>query len=852
MKKTSLAGIWSLTGTPDNSKKNITCHAEIPGDFHSALLKESLITDPYYAKNEADELWIGKTDWTIERNFDFKNEAGHKTYIVMTFVDTCFTVSINEKIVGNGNNMFCKYRFDITDFLKEGQNTISIHFISAEKFAAEESKKIGYPIPTMEYPIQSSHRNLVRKVQCHAGWDWGPCLLVSGIYGTIDLETTETGWFNSLTVRYTKNKEQKNIIWTVKATLNYEAINSVNRNFIFQLTGNDCMLPEKKVSFNLIPGKNKIECDFQIQNPVLWKSADELKEENLSENNLYQLSASIENSKSVKDDEIKQNIAFRTLKLITKPDITEGISGKTMYFELNGRPLFAKGANWVPVDAIPSRQTKKRYCQLLQDMVNANMNMVRLWGGGQFEFDIFYDLCDKLGIMIWHDCMFACSMYPATDSFLQNVKDEMDYQIPRLQSHPSIALWCGNNENLGALKWFKETNENRDLYLIDYDRLNHGILEQAVLKHDPDRQWWPSSPCAGKDNYADNWHSDAMGDMHYWSVWHEKKSFDAYLSIKPRFVSEFGYESFPSMDCIKSYSPKNQFNLTSPVMEYHQRSVGGNSIILENFSRYFRFPEGFENSVYLSQIQQALAIQTAVDYWRSLKPHCMGALIWQLNDVWPVASWSSIEYSGKWKLLHYQAKKFFAPVSISLFKKNNTLFAFTNNDTRQNLLIEGTIRIIDFDGNDVGSAIQIRTDCSADSVTEIWRSKIANLPCSPENCFIYAVINCSTEHKNFYKAESTCFPELFKNCEIKKPELTYSVSKVLNVKGEDSFNITIKTKAPAFFVSLDCGGLRGIFDTNMITILPERPAQIVFTPENKIRRDEFEKELTIRTLRDTY
>ena len=391
-----------------------------------------------------------------------------------------------------------------------------------------------------------------------------------------------------------------------------------------------------------------------------------------------------------------------------------------MYFENNGRKLFSKGSNWIPCDSLPSRMTKERYEDLINSAVEANMNTLRVWGGGIYENDIFYDLCNKLGIIVWQDFMFACSLYPATDDFLNDVQEEVNYQVSRLQNHPCIAIWCGNNENYGALNWFKESNENRDRYLVDYDRLYQGTIGKTVKKLDSQRIFWPSSPCAGPDDFADNWHADNMGDMHYWSVWHERKSFDAYLQIKPRFVSEFGYESFPSIDCIKSFAEEKDFNFTSPVMEYHQRSPSGNSIMLENFSRYFRFPQGFENMIYLSQVQQAVAIKTAVDWWRSLKPHCMGAIIWQLNDVWPCPSWSSIEYSGKWKLLQYVTKEFFESVYMPAFVKDNELNVVINNDTTQKLKGQIKVDFLRFDGTEYKPSVVKQFELSEDETKTIY------------------------------------------------------------------------------------------------------------------------------------
>ena len=276
------------------------------------------------------------------------------------------------------------------------------------------------------------------------------------------------------------------------------------------------------------------------------------------------------------------------------------------------------------------------------------MNMIRVWGGGFYEFDAFYETCDELGLLVWQDMMFACSQYPSTPDFLAAVDAEVRYQVKRLASHASIALWCGDNEVIGSLNWYDLSKKNRDRYLVNYDRLNRAI-EVAVAASDPDRRFWPSSPCSGALDYGDAWHDDSRGDMHFWSVWHESKDFEHYYTVKPRFCSEFGFQAFPTTTVIRRFAEPSQWNAMSPVMEFHQRDRAGNGRIVETMTRYFRSPTSFESFLYLSQLQQALAIETAVRYWRSLKPHSMGALYWQLNDVWPSVSWASLDHALAWK-----------------------------------------------------------------------------------------------------------------------------------------------------------------------------------------------------------
>ncbi|MGL4985757.1 MAG: glycoside hydrolase family 2 protein, partial [Treponemataceae bacterium] len=666
-----LSGQWKLypkniTDVPASyrSKLKNPVVMDFPGDVHSALIANNIIPDPYYGKNELDIQWVGQIDWVAEKEaFVPKTFLAGKQYIVLEMADTFVEVFINDKSVGACDNMFDLWRFEISSQLASSKNIVKFVFSSAEKKAIEKAKSLPYPIPFSEYPVFSPHRNLVRKTQCHAGWDWGPCIMAFGVYGSLYFEQSAKGFVNYILATTTKVSENE---WDLDVSFTYRAVLPAPRTVTITLTGKGIEETTASFKVQLVKGENQFSKKMRIKNPEIWQTADTLE----GENELYKLTVTVGSEAKTK------KIAFRTLEVISQEDE----AGKSLYFKINGRPFFAKGSNWIPCDALPSRQTPEKYESLLRSMVEANMNCVRIWGGGQYEKEIFYELCDRLGILIWHDCMFACSLYPSDKEFLESVRKEIHHQILRLQSHPSIALWCGNNEDLGALTWYPESIKNRDRYLIDYDRLNEGVLAKEIAQLDPSRTWWPSSPSAGPNDFSDNWHSDGRGDMHYWTVWHEGKSFDAYLDIRPRFVSEFGYQSFPSIEGIESYADKSQMNLTSPVMEFHQRNPRGNSIILENFSRYFRFPNSFESMIYLSQVQQALAIKTAVEYWRSLRPHCMGAIIWQLNDVWPVASWSSIEYSGKWKLLHYATKDFYAPFAVFPYKKDGKVHINVVND----------------------------------------------------------------------------------------------------------------------------------------------------------------------------
>ncbi|MCH3920968.1 MAG: glycoside hydrolase family 2 protein [Sphaerochaeta sp.] len=676
----SFSGIWRLSPRDPHAVAPFTrffldhpsVPCALPGDVHAALLTQEIIPDPYYGTNENDVLWVGRNDWVMEREFTLSNDDLSVKHAILTFTmaDTIITVQVNGTVVGTMDNQFRRYRFDVRPLLHEGTNTISLTFRSSEKEALDRASRLKYPIPFSEYPNGSPHRNLVRKAQFSGGWDWGPCILSMGVYQDITLALTDQFLIESV---QTDLQETSETSFDVIIHVIIDSFSEGTYPMDATIAG-----AHQEGSVAVHEGRNRVTFHLSCQHIERWWPHGEGKQP------LYPLTLHLG------DQTVDKRIGFRTIKVNTE--------GGGVTFLVNGRPIYAKGANWIPLDAIPSRITPQRYEYLLESAVQANCNMLRLWGGGFFEHDAFYDLCDEKGLLIWHDLMFGCSMYPSDEEFLSSVEAELRYQIPRLADHPSIALWCGNNEDLGAISWYEESRKNRDRYVIDYDRLNHGTVERVVKELDPNRMFWPSSPSAGVDDFSDNWHNDQKGDMHFWSVWHEGKPFEAYYSIKPRFVSEFGYQSFPALSTIETYCPDSQLNLTSPVMEHHQKNPSGNSIIIGNFTRYFRMPSGLGNMVYLSQCQQALAMKMACEYFRSLRPHCMGSLIWQLDDDWPVASWSSIDYTGKWKALHYAMRRFYAPVTpIAIRRDDGSVDVFVSNDTQKTLSqakIEGKMRFV--------------------------------------------------------------------------------------------------------------------------------------------------------------
>ncbi len=820
-RRIDLRGIWQVEG----AGKKVS--VEIPGDVHSALLAAGEIPDPYWGKNELDLQHLHGEDWVFSRSFAVEPErlAAPSLYLHFDSIDTVAEVRVNGELVGQSDNMFVRQRFEVKKQLKAGENEIEVRVRSAENVANERVHEMPYEIPTSDYPVQSPHRNLVRKVQCHAGWDWGCCLMAAGLYGEVYIGAAKPGRIEHV---YTQQHHGEGTC-AVDVYVEVAAAVAGEAELVFALGGQ-----QVKRTVELVVGPNVFKETIRVENPQIWWPAG------YGEQPLYELVV------QVAGDEVKKRLGLRELELVSEEDER----GLGFVFRVNGIDIFAKGANWIPCDALPARQTRAALDELLTSAEQAHMNMIRVWGGGQYESDDFYDLCDEKGLLVWQDFMFSCSTYPATPAFLKSVEQEARYQVKRLRDHACIALWCGNNEDLGALNWYEISRQNRDRYVVDYDRLTEGVLGRVVDECDPTRTFWPSSPCGGRGDYSDNWHDDSRGDMHYWQVWHSGKSFDAYYDVKPRFCSEFGYQSFPSIETIRTYAPEDQFNVTAPIMEHHQRNPGGNSKITEMFTRYFRLPDGFASFVYLSQVQQGLAIKTAVEHWRHLRPVCMGTLYWQLNDLWPVCSWSSLEYGGKWKLLHYMAKRFYTPTIVSAFQtQEDVLEVWVTNDRPWGVEVEVSLRILDFAGEEV-KRLDFAEKVSAGSASLLCRHAVDELV--EDRTQVFALLDLEAEGEHFRNEHVFT---TWKSCELPAAEVAVEVD-VLNFEEHNSeghFVLKVSTDAPVFYLSLDVEGIRGEFDDNCFALLSGEEKQLTFTCKGEVPALEvLEEALQVQHLRSTY
>jgi len=789
---------WILTQVrsgASGSKASVAFN--IPGDVHSALLAQGSIDEPYYRDNELAVDWVHQCQWQIEREFHIVEPIDSACILKLDQVDCLSTVYVNENEVGTTSSQFIRYSFDVRDYLKSGKNSIRIVFDSASAIAKQKAEAFPFELPASDN-CRVPYSSMLRKTPCHAGWDWNICLMPVGIYGEVALTFFQTHYIEDIKFEQVWNADDV----TLMVSADIYACQSTTATSRLAVAG-----AVVESSDALKKGHQELHWQIDIQHPEKWWPVGNGAQKRYN----FMLHCG--------DQSVEHQIGFRDINIERTPDK----AGSGFNFKINEHPIFMRGANWIPADALPQRITPDIVRDLLLSAVDANMNMLRVWGGGQYEPDWFYDLCDELGILVWQDFMFSCGHYPAADpQWLSQVEIEAKQQVRRLSRHACLALWCGDNELVGALKWWEVTRNNRDRYLANYSRLNH-TLETATQTELSDTQFWPSSPSVGYMDFGDGWKNDAAGDMHFWDVWHEAQPFSAYQDIHPRFCSEFGFQSFPSMPMVSTFTEPEDRNVSSKVMETHQRNVGGNARIVETLVRYFEFPDSFERMVFLSQCQQAMAIKTAVEYWRCSKPHCMGTLYWQLNDTWPVASWSSLEYAGAWKLLHYAARRFYQPLLVAMvpghkkFGTDGQLLLKVVNDQLSALDVKVDVTAHDIHGN----ALQTLTHAINVSANSAMKVCNADAHINEDVAFYRWTWSASdNETGNEIAGQNEYWIKAYKEYCLPKPDLKHTIKTI-----DDQQVVELRTDKPAFYVTLNLGGHQ-IFSDNGFTLLPGEVKQV--------------------------
>ena len=680
--------------------------ATIPGIVHTDLYENKLIPDPFYGANEKKLQWIENENWEYESTFSLSEKEISNENIDLEFngLDTYATVYINGKLVLEANNMFRKWIISAKNHLKKGKNHLKIVFLSAVKKGKEEAAKLTYILPEKE-------RVFVRKAQYQFGWDWGPRFVTAGIWKKVQLK-----FWNSATIENIKFSQVE--LNDKKAILEFTTEIRVSEAKTIQLQIN-----EKAETFNLNKGTNTVKMQYEISNPKLWWC------NGLGFPHQYEFHFSLKQNREFLDKK-ELKIGLRTIELIQDKDDF----GTSFNFKLNGKPVFMKGANYIPPDSFISKKSGSSYHETIQNARKANMNMLRVWGGGVYADDEFYNACDANGILVWQDFMFACAMYPGDEKFIKNIKQEVIDNVNRLQNHPSIALWCGNNENdegwhnWGWQKQFNYSKADSTQIWNDYKKVFHEMIPQTLdsLLSKEKSLYWPSSPSIGWGRKE----SLTQGDSHYWGVWWGKEPFEVYKKKVGRFMSEYGFQGMPNWVTLEKVIAKEDFNFTSEAFKNHQKHPTGFETINEYMTRDFRVPTSMEKYNYVSQLLQAHGMKIAIEAHRLAKPYCMGSLYWQLNDCWPVTSWSTLDYYGNWKAAHYQVKESFAPILLAVTENLDGYSIIGSNDNLE--VKEGivTAKLLDFSGKELWTAskecildVERNTTCMQISYKELPKFK---------------------------------------------------------------------------------------------------------------------------------
>jgi beta-mannosidase len=800
--------------------------ASVPGCVHTDLLNNKLIDDPFYRDNEKKLQWIGKTDWEYRTTFDLTAEILRRTNLELVFegLDTYADVVLNDERLIRTDNMFRTWRVNFKRLAKVGANTLQIRFRSPINEVLPLMAKMDYELPAGNDQGEKTSPH-TRKAPYQYGWDWGPRFVTSGIWRPVFLEAWDDARIADL---HLVTREVRNDIASVTVEVEVAAGVDADATVVVENATNRTVAAQRNV--HLTSAANRFFIDVAIPHPRLWWP------NGLGAQPLYTFKARLLiHGQSI--DETTVRTGLRTLELRQQPDE----AGESFTFVVNGVPVFAKGGNWIPADSFPTRIPKEKYRQLLESVRDAHMNMLRIWGGGIYERDDFYELCDEMGILVWQDFMFGCSLYPADEAFIDNVRQEAVDNVKRLRNHPSIVIWVGNNEiESGWFHWGWKQKFPAKLW-DDYLKIFYGVLPEVCHSLDPSRPYWASSPSS---NLKDDPESQKMGDLHYWQVWHAAAPFTDYEKQFPRFMSEYGFQSFPQLDTVATYTEPADRDVNSPVMIAHQRHPRGNQLIREYMLREYPEPKDFESFLYVSQVLQAEGIKIGAEHLRRIRPHNMGSLFWQIDDCWPVASWSSIDYTGRWKALQYYARRFYNDILVSPHEENGRINFYIVSDRLQPAVAQLRMSLIDFDGLVLWNQEQKIQVAALDSksyfsipVTELLDGH------DPKSVFVLAelLMSGNTVSRNEY------FFQPYKNLSLPRAQISVSATRT-----QTGFRIALSSDKLARAVYLSASNYPGSFVDNYFDLIPGKRFETEFHSRVPGDLANFQKHLTVRSLADAF
>ena len=806
-----------------------TYPANVPGDVHLDLMSAGAIPDPFYRDNEQKLSWIGETAWGYSRTFNVPEYILEKDSVLLRCrgLDTLAGVRINGKNVGEADNMFRTWEWDVKDVLRPGTNKITIHFRSVIPEIKKLQKKRYFSSGGGPHKIDGGSQ--IRKEPCNFGWDWGPICVTCGIWRPLHIVACNRARIDSIAVSQKHTRTKAVVRADITADIRGRGT-PLTASVRLVYNGTTAGRDETELK------RGKGTAEITVKNPKLWWP------NGMGEQHLYTLETILTDSSGAELDTRTRRIGLRTIELVQEDDAW----GQSFYFRVNGVPLFAKGGNWIPADVFQPRVNEQVYRDRLESCKDAHMNILRVWGGGIYEEDVFYDICDELGLMVWQDFMFACAAYPAVrEEFLTSVKAEAEQNVARLRHHPCIALYCGNNE-LEQIGYVNERSEKGRMTWEEYGRLFDKLLPSVVKKHHPEAAYIPSSeysPCGDRTDTR----SPYSGDAHLWNVWHRLEPFEWYRTSFHRFCSEFGFQSFPEPRTVDAYTEEEDRNINSYIMNLHQRSREGNQKIIHYMLSWYRMPTGFENTLWLSQIQQGLAIKYAVEHWLRNMPRCMGSIYWQINDCWPVASWASIDSFGRWKALHYMAKRFYAPFLISGVEDidKKTVEVHVTGSHPEKAECKASWIVTDAQGSVLvkgSKKATVRPNRSTKAAVIKLKSLVSSYTERDLMVWLFLTVNGKRAGSNFV---SLARP---RNINLRDPKISMQAKKLKT--GE--FTVTLEAAFPALWAWIELKGEDIRCSDNFICMLPGRTYRIKVKPGKDLSRKEFIKKLRVRSIYDTY
>ncbi len=861
----------SITEIKDNWKmqrfgNNVWLNATVPGCVHTDLIANKQIPDPFYRDNEKRLQWIDKYSWVYATTFNIDQETLGMQNMELNFkgLDTYADVYVNDKLLLSADNMFINWRVNIKDAIHAGGNALRIHFRSPTVMGLLRRDQWNIEPPmgfnfdfgpglaniagsASDFPAVGAY---TRKAGYMYGWDWSPKLTTSGIWRPVYLEAWNNALIENLQIVQKEVTAKKADVTTI-VEINAVAAQEASLTLAYKC-GNLSVM-NKPLTVQLKPGINRIEIPNTIPNPRLWWP------NGLGDHPVYEFEATL-TAAGKELDHLSAKTGIRLVKLVTETDKY----GESFYFEVNGIPVFAKGADYVPTDIFPSRTTPEHYRTLIKSAADAHINMLRVWGGGIYESDLFYDLCDEYGIMIWQDFAFAINIVPNDEQNLKSIRQELTDNIRRMRNHPSIVLWCGNNETemiwdvfTKGLFGFKTEDAGVDfmndiLKLIPktpvkpettekvmkaYDDIFYGLIPEVVRQEDlNNRPYRTSSPIGGWKKAA----NQKSGDMHFYAAY-LNASFEIYYTYKSRFFSEHGFQSFPDFNTVKKFSIPEDWNYLSPIMQHHQRAMGGNQVLDKYMNMYYRYPKDFETYLYVSQLMQADVMKMSFETHRKSRPYTMGTLYWQLNDVWPVASWSSMDYMNHWKALHYQVKRSFEDVILTPTWFRDTLSVHLVSDVPKPVKGVLEVKIIDLQGRELKKftqPVKMEGNNSKLLLSKTKKEMLAGIDTTNAVCLV------SLKNGKDLVASNHCFFAANKNLNLSKAVIMRKVT-----PSGDSYAIELGCDVFARGVLLSTDG-EGFFSDNYFDLLPGEKKTVTFTPQDKVTS--FESRLKIYSLVDTY